>query len=223
MSHRFALSRSVRAAPSQAEYAAHVEQPGTREGGCMSEALLTYRGTVYPWHCDHIGHMNVMWYVGKFDEGTRQFFNAIGLTPSFLRTANRGMAAVDQQVSLLCPGSARRRRRHCPHEAARGQGEKHAVRSRDDKRPNRPGGGANNAQGGFYGHGSAEVLRVAGVGHNQGARNAERRRTRVRTEAVANNAFIEGTSEASQRRYLHPKLGARCERVILLPARQRAT
>ena len=31
-------------------------------------SLLTYRGTVYPWHCDHVGHMNVMWYVGKFDE-----------------------------------------------------------------------------------------------------------------------------------------------------------
>jgi acyl-CoA thioester hydrolase len=31
---------------------------------------LTYRGTVYPWQCDHIGHMNVMWYVGKFDEAT---------------------------------------------------------------------------------------------------------------------------------------------------------
>ena len=25
----------------------------------------TYRGAVYPWHCDHMGHMNVMWYVGK--------------------------------------------------------------------------------------------------------------------------------------------------------------
>jgi acyl-CoA thioester hydrolase len=32
--------------------------------------MLTYRGTVYPWQCDHIGHMNVMWYVGKFDEAT---------------------------------------------------------------------------------------------------------------------------------------------------------
>ena len=24
----------------------------------------TYRGIVYPWHCDHMGHKNVMWYVG---------------------------------------------------------------------------------------------------------------------------------------------------------------
>jgi len=61
--------------------------------------MLTYRGTVYPWHCDQVGHMNVMWYVGKFDEATWQLFNAIGLTPSYLRTAQRGMAAVDQRVT----------------------------------------------------------------------------------------------------------------------------
>jgi acyl-CoA thioester hydrolase len=45
--------------------------------------------------------MNVMWYVGKFDEATWQFFNALGLTPSYLRAAQRGMAAVDQQISYL--------------------------------------------------------------------------------------------------------------------------
>ena len=67
----------------------------------MAKSLLTYRGTVYPWHCDHVGHMNVMWYVGKFDEATWQFFNALGLTPSFLRTAKRGMAAVDQHISYI--------------------------------------------------------------------------------------------------------------------------
>jgi hypothetical protein len=22
---------------------------------------VTYKGAVYPWQCDHIGHMNVMW------------------------------------------------------------------------------------------------------------------------------------------------------------------
>lgn len=67
----------------------------------MSETLLTYRGTVYPWHCDHVGHMNVMWYVGKFDEATWQFFNRLGLTPSFFRAQQRGMAAVDQHISYL--------------------------------------------------------------------------------------------------------------------------
>jgi acyl-CoA thioester hydrolase len=61
--------------------------------------MLTYRGTVYPWHCDHMGHMNVMWYVGKFDEATWQLFNAIGLRPASLRAAGRGMAAVDQRIT----------------------------------------------------------------------------------------------------------------------------
>ena len=62
----------------------------------MTELPITYRGTVYPWHCDHVGHMNVMWYVSKFDEATWQFFNLLGISPSYLRTAGRGMAAVDQ-------------------------------------------------------------------------------------------------------------------------------
>lgn len=61
--------------------------------------MLTYRGTVYPWHCDHMGHMNVMWYVGKFDEATWQLFHAIGLGPARLRAAGRGMAAVDQHIT----------------------------------------------------------------------------------------------------------------------------
>jgi len=65
----------------------------------MSDLPLTYRGVVYPWHCDHVGHMNVMWYVGKFDEATWQFFASFGLTPSFLREQGRGMAAVQQNIT----------------------------------------------------------------------------------------------------------------------------
>ena len=61
--------------------------------------LITYRGTVYPWHCDHVGHMNTMWYVGKFDEAAWHLFASIGLTPSYLRDAQRGMAAVQQNIS----------------------------------------------------------------------------------------------------------------------------
>ena len=65
----------------------------------MAEHTLTYRGTVYPWHCDQMGHMNVMWYVGKFDEATWQLFAAAGITPSYLRAQRRGMVAVDQRLS----------------------------------------------------------------------------------------------------------------------------
>lgn len=65
----------------------------------MSEARLTYRGAVYPWHCDHMGHMNVMWYVGKFDEATWHLFASLGLSPAFLRESGRGMAAVEQSIA----------------------------------------------------------------------------------------------------------------------------
>jgi len=64
----------------------------------MSE-LLTYRGTIYPWHCDHMGHMNVMWYVGKFDEATWQLLALMGFTPEYLKTNHRGLAAVEQHLS----------------------------------------------------------------------------------------------------------------------------
>ena len=61
--------------------------------------LETYRGAVYPWHCDHMGHMNVMWYVGKFDEANWNMFARWGLTPSYLRQSGRGMAGVQQNIS----------------------------------------------------------------------------------------------------------------------------
>ena len=73
----------------------------------MSELIETYRGTVYPWHCDHMGHMNVMWYVGKFDEATWNLFAAMGVTTKYLKENRRGMAAVQQNITYkreLHPG-----------------------------------------------------------------------------------------------------------------------
>jgi acyl-CoA thioester hydrolase len=64
-----------------------------------SNGALTYRGIVYPWQCDHMGHMNVMWYVGKFDEATWTLMAGVGLTADYLRGNGRGMAAVDQHIS----------------------------------------------------------------------------------------------------------------------------
>lgn len=65
----------------------------------MAEARITYRGAVYPWHCDHIGHMNVMHYVGKFDEATWNLFAMAGVTSEYLRSRQRGMAAVQQNIT----------------------------------------------------------------------------------------------------------------------------
>ncbi len=64
-----------------------------------SVLISTYRGVVYPWHCDHMGHMNVMWYVGKFDEATWVLFSLSGITAAYLQANNAGMAAAEQRIS----------------------------------------------------------------------------------------------------------------------------
>ncbi len=64
----------------------------------MYGSLLSCRGVVYPWHCDHMGHMNVMWYTGRFDEATWALFAQLGLTPQVLRDSGRGMVAADQHI-----------------------------------------------------------------------------------------------------------------------------
>ena len=65
----------------------------------MSDLVETYRGVIYPWQCDHMGHMNVMWYVGKFDEATWNLFAGVGITTAFLQEKRRGMAAVQQNIT----------------------------------------------------------------------------------------------------------------------------
>ena len=65
----------------------------------MNDLVETYRGMIYPWQCDHMGHMNVMWYVGKFDEATWNLFAGVGITTAFLKENRRGMAAVQQNIT----------------------------------------------------------------------------------------------------------------------------
>jgi len=65
----------------------------------MPDLFITYRGAVYPWQCDHMGHMNVMYYVGKFDEATWQMFASIGVTPSYMQSERRGVVAVRQNLT----------------------------------------------------------------------------------------------------------------------------
>jgi acyl-CoA thioester hydrolase len=64
----------------------------------MSEWKTTYRGIVYPWHCDHMGHMNVMWYTSKFDEACWQLLSMLGLNVARFRQDGSGMAAVEQHI-----------------------------------------------------------------------------------------------------------------------------
>jgi len=61
-------------------------------------AFETYRGVVYPWSMDHVGHMNVASYTARFDEATWQFLSGLGLTPTFLKGQSRSAVAADQKT-----------------------------------------------------------------------------------------------------------------------------
>lgn len=60
--------------------------------------INTYRGIVYPWNCDHMGHMNVQFYIARFDEASWALFNQSGLTASYFKKNNTGMVALEQHV-----------------------------------------------------------------------------------------------------------------------------
>jgi acyl-CoA thioester hydrolase len=65
----------------------------------MAEMQITYRGVVHPWHCDMMGHMNVVWYVSKFDEASWQIASMLGLTSSYFLKKHMGIAAVQQNIT----------------------------------------------------------------------------------------------------------------------------
>lgn len=64
-------------------------------------AMVTHQSVIYPWHCDHMGHMNVMWYTSKFDEATWRLFAELGMTSPWLQQHGRGMAVIEQNTKYV--------------------------------------------------------------------------------------------------------------------------
>ena len=67
----------------------------------MSGYIETFRGVVYPWHCDHQGHMTTMHYVGMFDAAFWHLLSAQGFTRAFLAEHEAGFADVSDSVRYL--------------------------------------------------------------------------------------------------------------------------
>ena len=64
----------------------------------MSKIVETYRAMVYPWHCDHQGHMNTMHYVGMFDAAFWQHLSAMGFTRAYLAANHTGFVDVKDTI-----------------------------------------------------------------------------------------------------------------------------
>lgn len=63
--------------------------------------IETARGAVHEWQRDHMGHINVRAYMEFHDAACWQFYSAVGLTPSLLRSAEVRLAAVQQNISYI--------------------------------------------------------------------------------------------------------------------------
>ncbi len=64
----------------------------------MSEWIETFRGVVYPWHCDHLGHMNVQHYVGMFDQASFHLLAALGIDLEDSRSGGEFLVDVQHTV-----------------------------------------------------------------------------------------------------------------------------
>ena len=53
---------------------------------------------VYPWHCDHQGHMNTMHYVGMFDTAFWHHLSALGFTRKFMQEHRTGFFDVKDTI-----------------------------------------------------------------------------------------------------------------------------
>ena len=58
----------------------------------MSNWFETTRSVVFPWHCDHYGHMNARWYVHHFDDSGLHIWTAAGCPHS--QTRKQGVETV---------------------------------------------------------------------------------------------------------------------------------
>ena len=64
----------------------------------MGDWIESFRGVVYPWHCDHLGHMNVQNYTGMFDQAAFHYQHALGF--NFKDMADTRETTVDAQHTL---------------------------------------------------------------------------------------------------------------------------
>lgn len=59
---------------------------------------LMYKGAVMTWECDSNRHMNVMYYINKFEHAGRNLSLAFGLSKSYMQEKQIGIAVVEHNI-----------------------------------------------------------------------------------------------------------------------------
>jgi len=58
----------------------------------------TFRGVVYPWQCDIFDHMNVQFYMEKFDQAAWGFFGQMGIGADYFFKEDKGIVAMEHKI-----------------------------------------------------------------------------------------------------------------------------
>jgi acyl-CoA thioester hydrolase len=64
----------------------------------ITTPVETYRGMAHPWHCDSMGHMNVRYYMGMFDDAAFHLLALIGDDVNRMAEAGQGWADVQHHI-----------------------------------------------------------------------------------------------------------------------------
>jgi acyl-CoA thioester hydrolase len=72
----------------------------------MSNYVETFRGVIYPWHCDHQGHLTAMHYLGLFDQAFWHLYSTMGFTRSQMEAGHRGFVTVKDTIEYRAEQSA---------------------------------------------------------------------------------------------------------------------
>ena len=60
-----------------------------------------YRAVVFPWHCDHIGHMNVRWYAHHFDDAGFHLWTVAGLSQKEMHENGVGLVVGQIKINYI--------------------------------------------------------------------------------------------------------------------------
>ena len=66
----------------------------------LHPGAISYRGVIFPWDCDAMGHLNNKHYFGLFDQAAWHLFLALGFRPVTATRAGLGLADVNQNISF---------------------------------------------------------------------------------------------------------------------------
>ena len=67
----------------------------------MAEPKITYRGVIYPWQCDSMGHFSTRHYMAMFDDAGWHFLHEIGFDLKLIAEKKIGWADVSHHIEYL--------------------------------------------------------------------------------------------------------------------------